>query len=331
MKQGLIVVSLCCALLGVGAAAAPALEIFYPSDGVYITRSDFLILKGGNAPALEAMTVAVNGDRSDLIDISGVDYRAAFADFLILSPEWDKGKNTIAIDGYVGGRVVASATASFFFLGPDPTATPPKGYKAFVMHTPEKEALCQPCHVMNPDKAQLAAENAGQNPCASCHQRLLNYPHVHGPAGVYQCVACHDPDSKPARYDLGKNPAQLCAECHFDKVEEYQKNKFVHGPVATGLCLLCHDPHASNQAAQLRAPVNTVCAGCHDSVVKSRSHVVRGVSGDGHPLSGPRDPANPEKAFTCGSCHDPHGGQAQALFRRGITSRMQICGMCHKK
>ncbi len=124
---------------------------------------------------------------------------------------------------------------------------------------------------------------------------------------------------------------QLCDECHFDKVEAYKKNKFVHGPVGVGLCLLCHDPHASSQPAQLLAPTNTLCAGCHDTVIKKGDHVVRGVSGQGHPLAAPVDPSDPGKSLTCGSCHDPHGGQSQALFRRGLTSRMQLCGVCHKK
>lgn len=331
MKQGLLIALLCSTFLGLGAVAVPALEIVYPSNGVFVTRSDFLIIKGGDSPPLEAMTVAVNGNRSDLIDISAADYRAAFADFLILQPEWDPGKNTVVVDGYAAGKKVRSSTAEIYFVGSDPTVTPPKGYKPFIMHTPEKEALCLPCHVMNPSKAQLGAETADKNPCASCHRRLVDFPYVHGPAGVYQCTSCHDPASKPVRYQLNGAPAELCAECHMDKVEEFQKNKFIHGPVATGYCLLCHDPHASSHPAQLRAPVNTVCVGCHDNVIKRDGHVVRGMSGNGHPLAGPRDPSDPGKPFNCSSCHDPHGGQAQPLFRHSLTNRMQLCASCHKK
>jgi len=331
MRQGLLTAVICCALLGFGAVAVPALEIVYPSHGVFVARSDFLIIRGGKAPVLEAMTVTINGAKSELLDLSSPEYRAAFADFLILQPEWDKGKNAISVDAYIGGKVVANAVADIYFLGNDPTATTPKGYKPFVMHTPEKEGLCQPCHNMKPDKVQLSAESADKNPCASCHKRWIDAPYAHGPAGVFQCVACHDPASKPARYQISKSPAELCAECHFDKVEAYKKNKFVHGPVGVGLCLLCHDPHASSQPAQLLAPTNTLCAGCHDTVVKKGDHVVRGIFGQGHPLAAAVDPSDPGKSLTCGSCHDPHGGQGQALFRRGLTSRMQLCSICHKK
>ena len=53
---------------------------------------------------------------------------------------------------------------------------------------------------MNPDQAELKAEDAAANPCASCHRRMLNEKYVHGPAGVYRCAYCHDPASRPSKY-----------------------------------------------------------------------------------------------------------------------------------
>jgi predicted CXXCH cytochrome family protein len=321
------------ALLAGGALAprpAQSLELVYPADKTYFLRSDFLIIKGGAAPPLEAIAVEINGAKSEPIDISAADYKAAFGDFLILQPDFDPGKNAIKLEGYAGGKQVAAAAAQVWYLDGDPTALPPAGYAPFVMHLPQKEKLCAPCHNMSPGQAELAAETEGANPCASCHKRMLAKKYVHGPAGVYKCAYCHDPASQPSRYRVRAHDAVLCNECHLDKVKKFNTSKFVHGPVGAGLCSVCHDPHASDQPAQLLAHANAICLGCHDQVDKA-VHVVRGVGGKAHPLKDVPDPSNPGRMLTCASCHDPHGGQGNYFFARGLTGRFALCQLCHVK
>jgi len=308
---------------------ALGLEIVYPSDKTYVVRSNFLVIKGGAQPPLEGMTVEINGAKSDLIDVAGADYRAAFKDMLILQPQFDPGKNVVTVEGYAGGAVVASAKAEIYYLNGDPSAIPPAGFAPFVMHLPQKEALCAPCHNMRPDKAEMLLESAAANPCASCHRRMLDHKYVHGPAGVYRCGYCHDAGSQP-RYKPRVEGAKLCMECHEDKMRGYNANKYVHGPVGAGLCLVCHDAHASEYPGQLLATTNQICVGCHDTV-KRGEHVGRGVGGAGHPLDGVPDPTRPQRMLSCASCHDPHGGEVSALFRRGIKGRFSLCQMCHKK
>jgi predicted CXXCH cytochrome family protein len=311
------------------AGNALSLEIVYPADKTSVTRSDFLIIKGGSTPPLEGMTIELGGAKSDLIDVSSPEYRAAFKDFLILEPDFSPGKNLVRVEGFVAGKKVAGAVAEIYYQA-DPTTAVPPGIKPFVMHIPAREALCAPCHNMTPDKIEINAETAETNPCAACHRRMLDKSHVHGPAGVYRCGYCHNPDSKPARYATPADEAALCNGCHSDKVAAFKANKFVHGPVAAGLCLICHDPHASDNPAQMVAPINDVCLLCHENVGKN-GHVTRGVSGDSHPLSGPVDPGRAGREFSCSSCHDPHGGNGPALLQRGITSRFALCQICHKK
>lgn len=319
---------LCCILLWPGQALS--LEIVYPADKTNFPRSNFLILKGGQNPALEGMSVEINGAKSDIIDISGADYRAAFADFLILQPTFDPGKNRVVVEGYAGGKKVSTASADVYFLNGDPSAVPPAEYRPFIMHLPEKEALCAPCHNMNPDTAELRAESEQHNPCASCHRRMLNEKYVHGPAGVYRCVYCHQTDSRPAKYQVKSHDARLCNECHMEKVEEFKTNPYIHGPVGAGLCSVCHDAHASENPGQLLASTNVVCLGCHEKIAKD-AHVVRGVLGKGHPVEGLPDPSNPGRELSCASCHDPHAGANNYLFQRGITGRFGLCQICHKK
>lgn len=308
-----------------------ALELIYPADKTVVLRSDFLIIKGGDKPPLEELTIDINGDVSDPLDISSEEYKTAFADFLILEPSWSLGKNTIVVQGFVGGKVVSTTKAEIFYriLG-EPVAITPKGFQPFVMHVPEKEALCASCHNMYPTPAQLKGSTADVSPCASCHARMFDQKFVHGPEGVFQCADCHDSKSKPQRWQVSKGDLELCGECHVDKIEEFKKNAFVHGPVAVGDCIVCHDPHASAEPAQLVAATNTLCLGCHQGVV-GKPHVTRGVSGKEHPLDKVADPQRPGRMLSCASCHNPHGGATASLFTRGVKNPMSLCQLCHKK
>lgn len=311
--------------------SALAIEIIYPADKTVVVRSDFLIIKGGDKPLLEELIIDVNGEASEPLDISSAEYKEAFADFLILEPEWNTGKNTINIKGLVGGKVVATSKAEIFYSShADPVGIIPKGFQPFVLHTPEKESLCTPCHNMNPTAAELRGATAENNPCASCHARMFDQKFVHGPEGVFQCVDCHDSNSKPQRWQVTKDELTLCGECHIDKIDDFKKNAFVHGPVATGSCVICHDPHASSQPAQLVAAINPLCLGCHSQVEK-RAHVIRGVGGNSHPLDKSKDPLHPDRTLSCASCHNPHGEASKSFFIMGATSSFSLCKHCHKK
>lgn len=311
------------------AGPAYGLEIVYPADQTVVSRSDYLIIKAGTSPTLDQLVVTINGVASDPIDISGAEYRAAFADMLILEPTWDLGRNALEVTGSAAGKVVATNRASFVFQ-PDSSARPPKGFKPFQMHIPERERLCVACHNMKPDRAQMSAPDPANNPCVGCHKKMLARKYVHGPSGVYECDACHDPASQPGKYRLISNGAKLCNECHIDKVEAFRKYQFIHGPVGVDLCIVCHEAHASDVAGLLLDKTNRLCLGCHDTV-KLGEHVVRGVSGKGHPLEGKGNPMKPGSDFSCVSCHDPHGGNHRSLFILGVKGRFELCQQCHKK
>lgn len=331
MKNAVLFLGALLNLLLLSSGPAAALELVYPADGTYVVRSDYLIIKGGVDPRFDGISIEINGVKSDVFDLTGAQYREAFDDFLIVEPELDPGENLLVIEGYVAGRMEARASAKVYFLK-DPTATPPGGYRPYVMHLPEREALCAKCHNMTPTAKALAGVTAPVNPCASCHARMLNRKHVHGPAGVFQCTWCHEPGSKPAGYQVKpQSDAAMCNDCHSDKLAEFRKNKFVHGPIEAGMCLVCHDAHATDHNAQLIMPVNQLCLGCHQGIDAS-IHVLRGVgSGKSHPLQGSIDPSTPGRAFTCASCHNPHGGRGEKLFVRDIDERMLLCKVCHQK
>lgn len=310
-------------------AGASALQILTPADGAIITSSGHLVVKAGEAPAIDGLTIDINGVDSEIIPISSPAYRKAFRDFLIVKPDFDPGENRILVKGYAGGKPVAEARARVY-LTEDPDRAP-AGFEVKPFHVTAREALCEGCHHnLKPSAEDLAVANPARHPCASCHAGLINRKHVHGPAGVFECTSCHDPGSAPARYALIADGEKLCSGCHEDNVRSFRKSAFVHGPVAAGLCLVCHDPHASDSLAQIRGTVNASCLRCHDQV-KVGEHVVRGVGGKPHPLEGNVNPADPAKPLNCASCHDPHGGQVKSYLRGNGKNLMGFCLYCHKK
>ncbi len=312
------------------ATPALALEIISPADGTILAKTTRLVIKGGDKPPLDGITIKVNSEKSDLIDISSAAYRQSFKDFVFLEAEYDPGVNQIEVEGYAAGKRVATAKVKVFL--PTGVVEPPAPFAPSAFHTAEREAMCNGCHhKLNPSVNELANPVPGQNPCSSCHLAITNGKYVHGPTGVFDCVACHDTKSQPVKYAVPDNEGKFCVECHEDTLPAGNKAAFVHGPVAAWLCLTCHSPHASDAPGILReASVNKSCNNCHDDVEK-RDHVVRTTAGGGHPLEGKRDPARPGKTFHCASCHDPHIGKIATLLRYEAANAYALCRSCHKK
>ncbi len=307
---------------------ARALQLIYPLNGTYVTKSNYLIVKGGTDPYLSGLSIEINGIKSDVIDVTPEAYRAAFGDMLVVEPIFDPGENRIIVEGYLGDDLMASVSATIFYHDRYDKA-PPDDFVPELFHYPEREKDCAGCHNMSPTETALANPDARNNPCGSCHARMMNKKHVHGPAGVYECSYCHDIDSTPNKYQPRPGEGDLCLECHEDALDEYRQSKFIHGPVDAGLCMACHDPHASDEPGQLTMPAYDLCGACHENIAKG-PHVTRGTSGKVHPLEGVTNPAGNGEELSCASCHDPHAGANSNLFRWGVESRFGLCAKCHE-
>ena len=305
-------------------AKAWAVEILYPQDGTYVTKSNYLVVRGGGDPLLDGVMIEINGVKSELVDLRGEQYRRLYADKLVVEPMYDPGENAIVVEGYLQGELVASSSASIYFLA-DETKAPPTNYRKEAFHQAPREVVCAPCHNMQPSKVQLQ-DPTTNNPCASCHARMLAKAHVHGPAGVYECSYCHDDESQPEKYALRLDAGALCLECH----EEQNSMPLLHGPVDAAMCTVCHNPHASDQLAQLVTELNQSCLSCHEGLI-GKPHVIGAMSATAHPLEGPENPREPQKKLNCSSCHDPHGGQFEKYFVGEVKSAMALCAECHKK
>lgn len=310
--------------------ALGAVTFIYPAPNTWVERSNYLILKLNN-PEITGVRINVNGLAGDLLQVSSPEYRKAFQDLLIVQPVWDRGRNEVSVEAFIGkDRAEVAQTMIYYVPQGDQLSAPPQ-FKQFVFHEPETEARCVGCHNMAPSPSQILSTREQDNPCIGCHRRMLNVAYVHGPAGTYSCVYCHKEKAAP-KYAVVKREAALCGECHEDKAADFRKRKYVHGPIAGGMCEVCHDSHGSQQYGQLKAPVNELCLSCHESVRKT-PHVVRTTTGEGHPVSGRKDPSAPKtgRPMSCISCHNPHASDVRYFFVTNNEERLMLCQMCHNK
>lgn len=311
-------------------AAWGTIEFIYPASNSAVTTSGHFIFKL-NQSDVTSLRITHNGLAGDPVDVGSPDYRKLFQDFFIAQSLWDPGMNKLNISLYNGAKKVESAELSIFYAPRDGNQKIPPEYAPVTLHRPEKEILCQGCHVMNPTLAQMNSSFENNNPCYICHKKMMTVKYVHGPAGTYSCGYCHASKGDP-KHLVVKRGAPLCYECHSDTAAQIKKMKYVHGPVEAGMCEACHDSHGSQNEAQLLKPINELCLSCHGHIAKEK-HVVKTSDGGGHPVSGKNDPSKKGsgRQMSCISCHAPHGGGVRNYFINNAEDRMTLCQICHNK
>ncbi len=329
MLTRVVIVTIMATLFTITSALA-AVDFIYPSQNGSVNTSGHLIFKL-NQNDITSLRITLNGIAGDPVDVGMPEYRKLFQDFFIAQSLWDQGANKIVVDLFKGGQKVESANLSVFYAPEGSTQKVPPEYTAVVLHRPESERLCQSCHNMNPTPAQMNSSVEKDNPCYVCHKKMLSVKYVHGPAGTYSCGYCHASKGNP-KHAVAKRGAALCYECHADMAVQVKKKKFVHGPVEAGMCESCHDAHGSQNESQLIKPINELCLSCHGHI-RGQKHVVMTTTGEGHPLSGKKDPlrSSSGKQMSCVSCHLPHGGNVRYFFFNNVEDRMTLCQACHNK
>lgn len=208
------------------------------------------------------------------------------------------------------------------------------------------EMACISCHtginaksVPHKNQSAVAGGLSIEQPelCYGCHdEALFMKSNLHAALGM-GCTACHNPHSSKNAKLLSMEVPDLCFGCH-DKA--LFAGKIVHAPVAGGMCLSCHTPHSSEEAALLLKKPYDLCLDCH-AEVSTKQHASTGFGPSRHFLGGKKltkkggevfikDPSRPDRAFYCGSCHEPHRAEGGRLFRFGARSSMSLCTHCHK-
>ena len=174
--------------------------------------------------------------------------------------------------------------------------------------------------------------------------------------GVAMAMALAPQPALVQHPDLGGETLtnELCLSCH-DSVQAAQAAGTPHKAVEAG-CVVCHDIEKGESAPFLVAPVSQMCLGCHLGAAPSGVTRPSGLAATlkvpptflprgtaitldarggghpiaGHPVAGPRDPLKEDRAFSCVSCHVPHGGPASHLIAFTLKPGEGICQKCHK-
>jgi predicted CXXCH cytochrome family protein len=139
-----------------------------------------------------------------------------------------------------------------------------------------------------------------------CHADYSKKAYVHGPVGLGDCKACHEP-LKPEEhtYQFIRKDGDLCEYCHLEQTTK----KIVHEPLATGDCMQCHDPHSSDNMFLI--PEKTIaihCDNCHQ-VTKGLQYL-----------------HGPTAIGECTVCHESHTSDYDNLLRLEPT---ELCFSCH--
>jgi predicted CXXCH cytochrome family protein len=244
------------------------------------------------------------------------------------------GVNTIEVEALAGERVLAHERRELFFFSPiaGEKKEIPDGFASRPFHEAGKNAIkCAGCHILEPQKSDVSPASPSASSCSSCHRGLLQFRQVHGPASLWNCLACHDAKSAPGKYATPVPVRDLCYGCHTDQKSYFFSAKYQHGPTATGMCTICHNPHASNNEFWLKKPPWELCTTCHAEKASGRHILAWGPTGDTHPTRGRPDPMKPEREFSCRSCHNPHASNAPKLWNFDVTETYQLCWTCHQK
>ncbi len=184
---------------------------------------------------------------------------------------------------------------------------------------------CAVCHdPHSSDQPKLVAKATIQEVCFICHQDdLTGRKVIHAPV-TKGCDQCHDPHGAQNRNSLKVGEGKAgCYKCH----KPVDKGKVKHAALERYGCTACHDPHGSGHGAMLGKKLNVMCATCHPAQ-KDGLHVTSTLS-NGHVVGGNlNDPRREGRAFSCASCHNPHGSDSPFLLYTGSTA-MESCAWCH--
>jgi len=91
----------------------------------------------------------------------------------------------------------------FSMQGVSTVGTAPAGFNKDSFHSRDRETGCSGCHDLDaPPRDAPLPKKPGDMICSACHWKIPTGKHIHGPAAVWNCLACHNPDVYPVKYQF---------------------------------------------------------------------------------------------------------------------------------
>jgi len=302
-------------------------SIIEPPDKTLFESGLMAIVIKINSPELDSIVIKYNGTTITAPVKKG-------KKFVCKTLTLKYGPNEIVVNARVKGKVVESKKIVAFYQSDVSSKfhTHPPEFQKRPFHEKGRENACKQCHTINLADNYPKPMKLKDSICYQCHKKITDYKHVHGPAARWDCLTCHNKNSRPIKYLTPKPDSKLCFTCHVASKKEWTRKKYWHGPTATGKCTICHNPHASNNIFWLKKPIWNLCVTCHVDKA-SGIHVIAAFvfSNKGHPTKGFPDPARPGRELSCSSCHNPHASNSRYLFVNGSPTVFGLCSHCHHK
>jgi len=191
----------------------PALSILYPKPNSVVGNKVNLVLDpASDWSAVPYFQAVVNGTVSDVIDTSsgrhalqGLDLQPGMNSItvkvLVLATAGkkdDKGKELKKEFKEVLTRHLTVFSKVELFTG----RIAPEGYAPELFHSRENEAACSGCHQLEASSSAALPKKPEEAICYACHRNIPTGKHIHGPAAVWHCLSCHNPDLYPVKYQF---------------------------------------------------------------------------------------------------------------------------------
>ena len=208
--------------------------------------------------------------------------------------------------------------------------------------------LCVSCHNVHGavrESQLLAFRPKYGETCGACHpahEGVVGSPHdmridhadLANSAGLLPteagvCSPCHMAHQFPReRVATTGDPAGQCISCHRDgDCGQHTYTGLRDHPETS--CIDCHDPHVRTFGSFLKAEPARLCAQCHPDHQR-----LRGGPHDVLTGRGPWPAEATKSQDACLSCHLPHGGTRDDLFRfrvpTGAGNHDGVCLSCHE-
>lgn len=187
----------------VGYSEQPDIPILYPKEKSKVGEKVNVVLDPAHDwSGVAFYQVSTEGFESPLIDPSGGRHAVQG---IALKP----GVNTIVIKTFAYEdekkgklRHLSTRTITVYSAGLFPFTPVPKEFSSEPFHSRENEEGCSGCHRLDAGPDDIAHAKPENVLCYSCHRNIPTGRHIHGPAAVWNCLACHNPDIEPYKYQF---------------------------------------------------------------------------------------------------------------------------------
>ena len=91
----------------------------------------------------------------------------------------------------------------FSMRGLATVGTAPTGFNKEPFHSREHETGCSGCHELEaPPRDAPLPKKPEDMICYACHRKIPTGKYTHGPAALWNCLGCHDPELYPVKYQF---------------------------------------------------------------------------------------------------------------------------------